>query len=92
MEIDLELQRKHFRFILYKYPDRGLADDRFWFNGQMRLFETLFWITYAILSILAFVAFLAKSYLDEFYFENNIGYLIKCCRFKLHQYLIITIC
>ena len=27
-----------------KYSDRGLADDRFWFNGGLRLFKILFWI------------------------------------------------
>ena len=31
------------RFVLMKYSDRGLADDRFWFNGGLRLFEILFW-------------------------------------------------
>ena len=27
-----------------KYSDRGLADDRFWFNGGLRLFNVLFWL------------------------------------------------
>ena len=31
------------RFVAMKYADRGLADDRFWFNGNLRLFKTLFW-------------------------------------------------
>ena len=32
------------RSVLVKYSDRGLADDVFWFNGGLKLFETLFWI------------------------------------------------
>ena len=34
-----------FRFVLMKYVDRGLADDRFWFNGGLRLFKILFWLS-----------------------------------------------
>ena len=32
------------RSVLVKYSDRGLADDVFWFNGGLKLFEILFWI------------------------------------------------
>ena len=32
------------RSVLVKYSDRGLADDAFWFNGGLKLFEILFWI------------------------------------------------
>ena len=34
----------NYRFVLMKYSDRGLADDRFWFNGGLRLFNILFWL------------------------------------------------
>ena len=70
---DPECGEKYFRFVLVKYPERGLADDRFWFNGQMRLFETLFWITNAVFFLLPYVINFAKLQLDDFYFENNIG-------------------
>ena len=33
------------RYTLVKYPNRGLADDVFWFNGSLKLFEQLAWIS-----------------------------------------------
>ena len=64
---------QYLRFILSKYPERGLADDRFWFNGQMRLYETLFWITYALFFLLPNCLYVAKLALEDMFFENNIG-------------------
>ena len=67
------IEEKYFRFILLKYPERGLADDRFWFNGQMRLYETLFWITNAVFFSLPYIANLARLTGDDLYFENSVG-------------------
>ena len=41
-----------------KYSDRGLADDRFWFNGGLRLFQILFWLAniFFILSNLGIIS------------------------------------
>ena len=41
-----------------KYSDRGLADDRFWFNGSLRLFQILFWFAniFFILSNLGIIS------------------------------------
>ena len=48
----------YFRFVLMKYSDRGLADDRFWFNGGLRLFQILFWFAniFFILSNLGIIS------------------------------------
>ena len=32
------------RFVLIKYVDRGLVNDRYYYNMNMTLFKTLFWI------------------------------------------------
>ena len=50
-----------FRSVLVKYSDRGLADDVFWFNGNMKLFENLFWILNLTLLLLAQTVWLAGS-------------------------------
>ena len=65
--------KKYFRFFLTQYPERGLADDRFWFNGQIRLYKTLFWITYSVWSLLPHIATVVKFELEDLFFENNIG-------------------
>ena len=57
-----------FRFVLMKYVDRGLADDRFWFNGGLRLFKTLFWLS-NIFFILTQQGILLSHL---FYFKGNI--------------------
>ena len=50
-----------------KYSDRGLADDRFWFNGGLRLFQILFWLanTFFILTNLGLI------FIPYFYFQQN---------------------
>ena len=70
---DFKCSNYIFRFFLSNYPERGLADDRFWFNGQMRLYETLFWITYAVFFGLPNCLYFAKLQLEDLFFENNIG-------------------
>ena len=57
-----------FRFVLMKYVDRGLADDRFWFNGGLRLFKLLFWLS-NIFFILTQQGILLSHL---FYFKGNV--------------------
>ena len=61
-------QNLYYRFVLMKYPDRGLADDRFWFNGGLRLFNILFWIS-TIFFILSNLGILSSHY---FYHDQNV--------------------
>ena len=51
-----------------KYSDRGLADDRFWFNGGLRLFKILFWLA-NIFFILTNLGLNSSHYL---YFQQNV--------------------
>ena len=54
-----------------KYSDRGLADDRFWFNGgnvQRRLFGILFWISNTFFILIQQGNILAHL----FYFKENV--------------------
>ena len=56
------------RFVLMKYSDRGLADDRFWFNGGLRLFGILFWV-----ANIFFIITQGGMYLGHFfYFKENL--------------------
>ena len=45
-----------------KYADRGLADDRFWFNGGLKLFQIQFWLA-NIFFILTNISGLIAHYL-----------------------------
>ena len=62
------LQILYYRFVLVKYSDRGLADDRFWFNGGLRLFNILFWLA-NIFFILTNLGILSIHY---FYHGQNV--------------------
>ena len=37
------------RFVLLKYADRGLANDRYYYNMNMSLFNILFWLSNIVL-------------------------------------------
>ena len=71
-----------------KYSDRGLADDRFWFNGGLRLFRILFWLA-IIFFILVNLGILIGHY--AYHGQNFfLGvYRFKC--FILYQYLCFMI-
>ena len=56
------------RFVLMKYSDRGLADDRFWFNGGLELFRILFWFA-NIFFILTNMGIISSHY---FYHDQNV--------------------
>ena len=61
-----------------KYSDRGLADDRFWFNGgnvQRRLFRILFWISNVFFILIQLGNILAHL----FYFEENVFLKVYRC-------------
>ena len=52
-----------------KYSDRGLADDRFWFNGGLRLFKILFWLAniFFILTNLGIISIHFLYYQQNFF-------------------------
>ena len=37
------------RFVLLKYADRGLVNDRYYYNMNMTLFNILFWLSNIVL-------------------------------------------
>ena len=39
-----EISYENIRFVLVKYADRGLANDRYYYNMNWTLFNVLFWI------------------------------------------------
>ena len=41
-----------FRFAMVKYADRGLANDRYYYNMNMRLFTLLFWTASGIMILM----------------------------------------
>ena len=51
----------------------------------MRLFETLFWITNAVLFAWPHVVNLARLHLDELYFENNALGVLKAFKFNYRE-------
>ena len=63
-----------------KYSDRGLADDRFWFNGGLRLFKILFWLA-NIFFILTNLGIISIHYL---YYQQNVFHRVY--RFFLAHY------
>ena len=70
----------YFRFVLMKYSDRGLADDRFWFNGSLELFKILFWFG-NIFFILTNIGILTGHY---FYHGHN--FFLRVYRFSFDFY------
>ena len=55
---------QYFRHTLVKYSNRGLADDVLWFNGGLKLFEKLFWISNLTLICIPQMAWLVRLLQD----------------------------
>ena len=60
---------KQLRFVLVKYPDRGLAEDVYVCNGSLRLFDILFWVLNLTLVVIMQGIRLAKYLREEPLFE-----------------------
>ena len=55
--------------MLVKYPDRGLAEDVHVCNGNLRLFDILFWLLNITLMVIMQVIRFAKYLREEPLFE-----------------------